>query len=121
MDSDAFEQLVVAAIESLPPAFQTYLHNVDVIVEQRPSREQRRALGLKPWQTLYGMYDGIPITERSSDTLAPPDAIIIFQAPLERDFPAPAALREQVRRTVLHEIAHVFGIDDERLRQLGAY
>lgn len=121
MDSHAFEQLVVDALESLPERFQAYLANVDVIVERRPSREQRRALGLRPWQSVYGMYDGVPLTERLADTLAPPDAIIIFQEPLERDFRSPAELRDQVRRTVLHEIAHVFGISDDRLRDLGAY
>lgn len=121
MDSAAFEQLVVDALESLPAQFQAYLTNVDVIVERLPNREQRRALGLRPWQSVYGMYDGVPLTERSGDPLAPPDAIIIFQETLERDFRSPAALRDQVRRTVLHEIAHVFGISDERLRELGAY
>lgn len=121
MDSAAFEQLVVDTLESLPEQFQAYLDNVDVIVERRPSREQRRALGLRPWQSVYGMYDGVPLTERFGDTLAPPDAIIIFQEPLERDFRSSAELRDQVRRTVLHEIAHVFGISDDRLRELGAY
>jgi len=121
MDVEAFEQLVVEAIESLPEAFLRHLDNVEVIVERRPTREQRRAVGLKPWQTLYGMYDGIPLTERHTGSLAPPDAILIFQEPLERDFRSPAALREQVRRTVLHEIAHAFGISDSRLRDLGAY
>ncbi|NTW98133.1 MAG: metallopeptidase family protein [Oscillochloris sp.] len=121
MDSAAFEELVVAALESLPAPFHAHLSTVDVIVERRPSREQRRALGLRPWQSVYGMYDGIPLTERSGDPLAPPDVIIIFQEPLERDFRSPAALRDEVRRTVLHEIAHTFGISDERLRELGAY
>ena len=121
MDAEEFEQLVVEALESLPEAFAAYLDNVEVIVERRPSREQRRALGLKPWQSLYGMYDGVPLTERRSGSLAPPDAIIIFQEPLERDFRTPNTLRAQVRRTVLHEIAHVFGISDQRLRDLGAY
>jgi predicted Zn-dependent protease with MMP-like domain len=121
MDSEAFEQLVVDALESLPAVFQGYLSNVEIIIDRRPSREQRRALGLKPWQDVYGMYEGVPLTERSGDTLAPPDTIVIFQTPLERDFRSPVALREQVQRTVLHEIAHVFGISDERLRELGAY
>lgn len=121
MEVEEFEQLVVEALESLPPAFANYLDNVEVIVERRPSREQRRALGVKPWQSVYGMYDGVPLTMRQSGSLAPPDAIVIFQEPLERDFRSPAALREQVRRTVLHEIAHVFGISDRRLRELGAY
>jgi predicted Zn-dependent protease with MMP-like domain len=121
MDSAAFAQLVVDALESLPAPFQAHLANVDVIIERSPSREQRRALGLRPWQNVYGMYDGIPLTERSGATLAPPDTISIFQTPLERDFRSPAELRSQVRRTVLHEIAHAFGISDERLRELGAY
>jgi predicted Zn-dependent protease with MMP-like domain len=121
MDSEAFEQLVVDALESLPAPFQAYLSNVEVMIERRPSRDQRRALGLRPWQDVYGMYEGVPLTERSGDIVGPPDALVIFQAPLERDFRSPAALREEVRRTVLHEIAHVFGISDERLRELGAY
>lgn len=121
MDDENFAQLVIEALDSLPNEFAAYLQNVEVIVERRPNREQRRALGVKPWQTVYGMYEGVPLTERSSQLIAPPDTIVIFQDMLMRDFRSPAALRAQVRRTVLHEIAHVFGISDERLRDLGAY
>ncbi len=121
MDSATFEQLVAEALDSLPAAFAEYLANVEVIVERRPTREQRRLLGLKPWQTAYGMYYGVPLTERTSSMLVLPDTIVIFQEPLERDFRSAAELRAQVRRTVLHEIAHVFGISDDRLRELGAY
>jgi predicted Zn-dependent protease with MMP-like domain len=121
MEAEHFEQLVIEALESLPPAFHPLLNNVEVIVQKRPNRAQRKALGLKPWQRVYGMYDGLPLTERSSDTLAPPDMIVIFQQALEEDFPTTTRLRAEVRRTVLHEIAHVFGISDERLHQLGAY
>lgn len=121
MDTESFEQLVVEAIEQLPPAFAPFLENVEIIVERRPGREHRRMLGLRPWQTVYGLYTGVPLTERSSGSLQGPDLIVIFQEPLERDFRSGAALREQVRRTVLHEIAHVFGISDERLREIGAY
>jgi predicted Zn-dependent protease with MMP-like domain len=121
MDSIAFEQIVVEALESLPAPFTDYLENVEVIVARRPSRAQRRALGLKPWQSVYGMYDGVPYTERTSSMLMLPDAIVIFQDPLERDFRSAGELREQVRRTVLHEIAHLFGISDDRLRELDAY
>ncbi|NJN17263.1 MAG: metallopeptidase family protein [Oscillochloris sp.] len=121
MDTETFEQLVVEALESLPAPFQQYLENVEVIVERRPNREQRQALGVRPWQTVYGMYEGIPLTERQSSVVTPPDTIVIFRDPLVRDFRSPAALRDQVRRTVLHEIAHVFGISDQRLRDLGAY
>jgi len=121
MDSAAFEQLVVEALDSLPDDFARLLDNVEVLVSRRPSREQRRSLGLKPWQTLYGLYDGVPLTERTSAMLAPPDTIVIFQDALVRDFRSASELREQVRRTVLHEIAHAFGISDERLHALGAY
>lgn len=121
MDSAAFEQLVVEALDSLPADFARHLEQVEVIVARRPSREQRRALGIKPWQTVYGMYDGVPLTERSSGLIVVPDTIVIFEEPLSRDFRTGAELREQVRRTVLHEIAHAFGISDQRLRELGAY
>lgn len=121
MDSARFEQLVIEALDSLPDEFAAYLENVEIIVERRPTREQRRMLGLKPWQSVYGMYHGVPLTERASDLLVLPDTIVIFQEPLERDFRTAEALRAQVRRTVLHEIAHVFGISDDRLRELGAY
>lgn len=121
MDTEAFEQLVVEALDSLPDDFAGHLANVEVIVARRPTPDQRRALGLKPWQTVYGMYHGVPYTERSSGMLVMPDTIFIFQDPLVRDFRTAGELREQVRRTVLHEIAHLFGISDQRLRDLGAY
>ncbi len=121
MDSALFEQLVVEAIESLPADFAVHLENVEVLVSRRPSPEQRRSLELRPWQTVYGMYEGVPLTERDSGWAVPPDTIVIFQDPLVRDFRTASRLREEVRRTVLHEIAHVFGISDDRLRELGAY
>jgi predicted Zn-dependent protease with MMP-like domain len=121
MDTEAFEQLVVEALEDLPEEFAAYLDNVEVIVARRPTREQRKSLGIRPWQTVYGMYEGVPLTERASDMLVMPDTIVIFQDPLVRDFRTAAELRAQVRATVLHEIAHLFGISDERLRDLGAY
>jgi predicted Zn-dependent protease with MMP-like domain len=121
METSDFEQLVVEALESLPPEFARYLENVEIIVERRPTRDHRRRLGLKPWQSLYGLYEGIPLTQRNHFGVQVPDTIILFQEPLQRDFPTPAALRRQVQRTVLHEIAHLFGISDTRLRELGAY
>lgn len=117
MEKPDFANLVAEVIASLPPAFARHLETVEVVIAPRPSRDQRRALELKPWQTIYGLYEGVPLT----DEYHAPAMITIFQEPLERDFRTTAALREQVRRTVLHEIAHHFGISDERLRELGAY
>ncbi len=121
MDRTEFEQLVIEAINSLPPEFARYLANVEILIEPRPTADHRRRVGLKPWQTLYGLYEGVPLTRRSVHHVHLPDTIILFQEPLEHDFPSRIALRAQVRRTVFHEIAHLFGISDDRLRELGAY
>jgi predicted Zn-dependent protease with MMP-like domain len=121
MDGATFEAIVAEALDTLPPEFARYLENVEIHMALRPSREQRRAAGIKPWQTLYGLYEGVPLTDRAGGHPLLPDTITIFQEPLSRDFPGREALRAQVRRTVLHEIAHLFGISDERLRELDAY
>src|SRR5919205_74854 len=121
MDEGTFETIIVEALESLPIEFARYMENVEVQIERRPTREHRRVVGLKPWQTLYGLYQGVPLTERVGGGPLLPDMITIFQEPLERDFPSPEALRAQVRRTILHEIAHFFGISDARLHELDAY
>lgn len=122
MDEETFNQQVVAALDELPPEFARVFENVEVIVEDWPRPEHRRAVGLKPWQGLYGLYQGVPLTKRGQGYgLVAPDTITIFRAPLIRDFPQPERLRAQIRRTVLHEIAHFFGIDDERLHELDAY
>ena len=117
-----FEQVVVEALDALPAEFAEVFENVEVIVEARARPEHRRAVGLRPWQTLYGLYQGVPLTERSHGySLVAPDTITIFREPLIRDFPNTTQLRAQIRRTVLHEIAHFFGISDDRLHELDAY
>lgn len=121
MDTQVFEALVVEALDSLPPEFGEQLRNVEIQIEERPTREHRRAVRLAPGQTLYGLYQGVPLTERAGGAPMLPDVITIFQEPLERDFPSIDLLRAQVRRTVLHELAHYFGISDARLRELDAY
>lgn len=121
MDQDSFEMIVAEALESLPIEFARHMANVEVQIEPYPTREHRRMVGLKPWQTLYGLYQGVPLTERVGGAPLLPDMITIFQEPLERDFPDHGSLRAQVRRTVLHEIAHFFGISDARLHELDAY
>lgn len=121
MDRDTFEAIVAEALDELPAEFARHMRNVEVQVALRPTSAQRRAVGLKPWQTLYGLYEGVPLTERVGGGPLLPDSITIFQDPLVRDFPGRDALRAQVRRTVLHEIAHFFGISDDRLRELDAY
>jgi len=118
MDRTRFEQLVAEAIDTLPDDFRDRMDNVAVVVEDYPSpREERRfARG----RLLLGLYQGHPLTRRDSRYgLAFPDKITIYQANIESICRTDAEVRDQVRKTVLHEIAHHFGIDDHRLRDLG--
>ena len=120
---EQFEQLVAEAVDSLPPYFLEQMHNIEILVERWPSAATLRRMGMGPGQTLLGLYEGIPLTARTSGyMLVAPDVITIFQGPIEQAAGGrPEAIREQVRHTVIHEIAHHFGISDERLMELGAY
>lgn len=121
MDEDAFHRLVVETLDSLPAEVQRQLDLVAVQIAHKPSRAQRAGLRMRPWEQLYGLYEGVPLPERGGDAPLLPDSITIFRLPLTRDFRAPDELRMQIRRTVLHELAHFFGIDDDRLRVIDAY
>jgi predicted Zn-dependent protease with MMP-like domain len=121
MTREEFEDEVVEALDLVPDEFRGYLKDVAVVVEDWPSAEHRHRLRLRRFETLFGLYEGVPLTQRSSSyNLALPDRITLFQGPLEQYAGEDRArLREQVRRTVLHEIAHHFGFGEERLRELG--
>jgi predicted Zn-dependent protease with MMP-like domain len=109
------------ALEELPQEFRTRLQNVVIIIERRPKRGELRALGLDPDQdALYGLYEGTPLPERS-EFYPPlmPDKITLFAEPLLRDFPDPRRLRRQIRRTIVHEVAHFFGMSDQEIEDLG--
>jgi len=120
---DEFDGLVREAIESLPPALRDRISNVAIVVENAPSPAQLRRQGVPPGDTLLGLYEGIPLTQRTAHYgNVVPDKITLFQAPIEAAAGYdPRRIQEQVRRTVWHEIAHYFGIDDDRLEELGAY
>jgi predicted Zn-dependent protease with MMP-like domain len=111
--SDAeFEDAVGEALDSIPPELAQAMNNVVVLVEQEPPPDDPE---------LLGVYDGTPLTERDSwwDAGALPDRITIFQGPLERLCDTPEQLRDEIAITVVHEIAHHFGIDDDQLHELG--
>jgi predicted Zn-dependent protease with MMP-like domain len=121
-DSTSFEELVAEALDSLPPDIQEKLQNVEVVVEWRPSPAQLRRLGLGSRHTLFGLYEGVPLTGRTSGYgMVLPDKITIFRQPIEACCRSDDQVRQKVRHTVLHELAHHFGISDERLRELGVY
>jgi len=122
LDRSAFEELVAETLDSLPERIAAQLANVAVVVEDWPSREQRREAGLGPGEELLGLYEGTPLTARDAGyDLVAPDRITIFRRPLLAASATRGELEEEVRRTVLHELAHHFGIDDDRLEALGAY
>ena len=121
MNRDDIRKEVARVLDRLPRRFRNQLGNVEFVVEDRPSPELLRDEGLDPrYDTLYGIYQGIPLPERSSlDLPLLPDKITIFAEPLLRDFPEPEELREEIRITVVHEIAHYFGMDEEEVEDLG--
>lgn len=122
MDPEAFDELVVEAIESLPSALRDVLDNVEVLTDDWPTMDQLESVGLGPGHTLLGLYEGIPQTERTSDYgMVLPDRITIFREPVLAYCRTPDQVRQEVRRTVIHELAHHFGISDDRLHDLGAY
>jgi predicted Zn-dependent protease with MMP-like domain len=108
-----FERSVQEAIDALPPDLRAAMSNVEIVIEDEPPAGQ----------PLLGLYQGVPLTRRTSwYGNVPPDKISIYRGPLERHFGSDSAvLRDQIRRVVLHEIAHHFGISDERLRELDRY
>ncbi len=113
-----FYELVERSLEGLPPELSALLENVAIVVDEWPDYSTP-LVAEDPEDTLYGLYEGVPLTERGwgySGVL--PDKITIFRGPLERDF-EPKELEEQVRITVVHEIAHYFGFDEDRLEELG--
>jgi predicted Zn-dependent protease with MMP-like domain len=117
-----FERLVAEALDSLPPEFQAKLENVEVVIEAWPSREDMKRAGLSRGQTLFGLYQGVPLTERTTRYgLVLPDKITIYQGPIEAYSRSAEEVHRRVRHVVMHELGHHFGISDERLRELGVY
>jgi predicted Zn-dependent protease with MMP-like domain len=114
-----FEQLVERALAGIPMPFAAALDEVAIVIEEAPTPEQLRDNDLPPDEWLYGLYEGVPRTEWGADWAALPNKISLFRFPLEADFPDPEDLEDEVRITVIHELAHHLGIDDDRLHELG--
>ena len=116
----SFERLVDRALGAIPPPYRDALAEVAIVIEDDPTPEQLRENGLEPWDTMYGLYEGVPRTDYGADWVSAPNRISLYRRPLEEDFPDPVELEAEVRMTVLHELAHHLGIDDDRLEELGA-
>lgn len=122
VDREAFEALVREAVSALPQGFRERIENVTFAVEDWASPSDLGLTGTSGGGTLLGVYRGVPLTRRTSGyNLAMPDIIIIFQQPLQRIARDADHLAELVEHTVRHEVAHYFGISDQRLRELDAY
>src|ERR1051325_6651895 len=115
MSRQEFEGLVADSLTIVPEEFRGYVANVPVVVEEEPSETLLRDLGISPDESLFGLYEGTPLTERTTEYSALPDRIVIFRRPLLEEFADPLDVRREVARTVIHEVAHHFGIDEERL------
>jgi predicted Zn-dependent protease with MMP-like domain len=121
MNRERFRALVADALDDLPEAFRRRLDNVEVVVEDEPTPELLQEMGLDPHRdTLFGIYEGIPESQRSwLDPMPLPDRIAIYYRPLVREFRTPAAIRREIRKTIIHEVGHHFGLDDADIEAEG--
>ncbi|MCL6647042.1 MAG: metallopeptidase family protein [Chloroflexi bacterium] len=120
MSRRRFERLVARAVRDLPPRIRERLDNVEIVIADWPTREDLAAAGLDEGETLFGLYQGIPLTGRTTSYgFALPDKITIFQGPIEEACRSDWAIRQEVQRTVLHELAHHLGFSDDDLARFG--
>ena len=122
VEPEAFQTIVQQSVDGLPELFRTRIDNVHFAVEDWADPTDYGLGGTLEGGTLLGVYRGVPLTQRTSGyNLTMPDAIVIFQEPLQRMARDAEHLAALVEHTVRHEVAHYFGISDRRLRELGAY
>jgi len=114
-----FEQLVADALGTIPPRFRRAMSNIAIVVEDEPAPELLRDLEIEPPDTLFGLYQGTPLTERGwqyGNTL--PDRILLFQGPHEREARDDEDLVRSVGETLIHEIGHYFGLSEEEIEEI---
>ncbi len=120
VSKERFGRIVEEALADVPEPFFDALRGIRIEVRNRPSRKLLREVGVPPGETLLGLYQGRPETRRSvEDSGTLPDVILVFQEPLEELCDDEGELMEEVRRTVLHELGHHYGLDEEGLDELG--
>ncbi|OGO07840.1 MAG: hypothetical protein A2Y92_04760 [Chloroflexi bacterium RBG_13_57_8] len=122
MDILRFEKLVGEAIERLPEEFRERLENIDIVVADTPTRAQLKSFKEKHGHSLLGLYEGVPLTERTHEYgFVVPDKITVFHKSIEAMCRSDAQVIDEIQKVVRHEIAHHFGISDDRLEELGRY
>lgn len=113
-----FEEFIDAGIAAIPPLYQAKLDNVAFLTEDYPTSEQRLRLNLYPNETLFGLYEGVPLPRRNGTLKLLPDKITIFKKPIEFVSRTKDDVKEQVRHTIWHEVAHYYGLDHRRIHEL---
>jgi len=119
VSDEQFDKLISQAMDELPQEYIERLSNVLITYEDKPSKEQREKLKLRCNETLFGLYEGIPLTARGNNyTMVLPDRITLFKHPILESSHDAYSLRDQVKRTLWHEIAHYYGLDHDRIHKL---
>ncbi len=119
VDEENFEKIVAKAIDEIPTKYASHIKNLAFVVEDEPSLEQRHRLKLGPYQSLFGLYEGVPMTKRSSGyNLVLPDKITVFKKPIEFSVNNHKELVERVKQTIWHEVAHYYGLDHGQIDEL---
>ena len=119
MTRDAFERAVADALATIPRRFRDAMANIAIVVEDEPSRELLREMEIDPPDTLFGLYQGVPLTERRWDYgNALPDRVILFQGPHEREAEDEDDLIISIGETLIHEIGHYFGLSEEAIEEI---
>jgi predicted Zn-dependent protease with MMP-like domain len=117
MNADEFDRLVEVAYKRIPGRFRRRMKNIAVVVEPEPTAAQLMRASVSPRGTLLGLYEGRPLTHRSVfESFAMPDRITVFQGPHERLARSPEHLEQLIEETIWHEVAHYFGMDEQRVR-----
>jgi predicted Zn-dependent protease with MMP-like domain len=119
MDSERIMDLALKALESLPDKIRDRLDNVDLVLEDWPSKEQLSLAGLCIPEELLGLYEGVPLTHRENYGMVLPDKISLFQGPIEMACANDDEIERELRVTLVHEVAHHFGIHDHYLTDMG--
>jgi len=118
VSDEQFQELIDEALQSLPKEHVANIKNVAILYEHDPSPEQRAKQHLKPYETLLGLYEGIPLSQRQGTTKLLPDKITLFMNPICASVSSLSELKEQIRHTLWHEIAHYYGLNHEQIRGL---
>lgn len=118
VSDERFQELIDEALAGLKSEHAQNIQNVAILFADEPDETQRQKLKLLPYQSLFGLYEGVPLSQRQGQTRLYPDKITLFKLPMLRAVADEAGLKEQIRHTLWHEIAHYYGLDHDKIHEL---